>query len=110
MTIVIALVIAIVIDIKYIGLIKKVLKIPSGIKEKLQRIYLYCVAIESYKKEVLQERKKYCYFYYFIKYGNYILWMFTIIIFIWFYTVSQNMAKDIDNNSIKTKSLQNHQK
>jgi hypothetical protein len=94
LTIVISAITALIIDVKYIGFIKKILKVSSSFKEKLQRIYLYCVAVKIYKKNVIEERKKYCIFYYLIKYGIYILWILIIIIAFLFYNILQKVSAD----------------
>ncbi len=97
----ITVLIAIFLDLRYIGLVRKIfyplLNKTNKTKDYFQRVYLYGEYVLKNKKKVYSDKKKYIYLYYFLKYGHFLVGVIMIVIlFSWagFYTGAQ-LAKKI---------------
>lgn len=96
----ISILIAIFLDLRYIGIIKKYLSPILKAKEYYQRIYLYGEAISKYNKKNSIRQKKYYYIYQGLKFGNILFGTIFICLAIWGgFNIGKQLKNATDRNT-----------
>ncbi|MCB4773321.1 MAG: hypothetical protein LGB05_06840 [Sulfurovum sp.] len=107
----ISILIAIFVDLRYIGIIRKYLSPILKAKEYYQRIYLYGEAISKYNKKIPSDKKKYYYMYQGLKFGNILFGIIFICLAIWGgFNIGKQLKNTTDTNTtislpLKTQNL-----